>query len=604
MDKKALETAVSYAWDDLGTAAVHVKWAAQGYVEAAQKTLAAFDEVQRQLTTIFMQNLNLEQAGQLMAELRKQPAGQMTVAFAEDTQLQAKLKSANDGKQAYRDARHAWRQAVEAAEAEGCEPTERFSQPDEVVDADQAIEAEAQITERLNALRAEIEKGAHHVDTMVLNAQQTASFGPTSDAEVPSAAPASSNQAPESEEEDYNDMLNGMTGNASPAAEATAPVEQPTPVAEATVEPEPVQAQRPPLEGIGAKVVDATEKLVQAVSAIDGVQPEAIEGRVADAEAAAKALESVLAEYQMEGKDPDPKVINAANEILDSARFIAADAHRYQQNAPLEDRAKEEFNALEAIAEGYNASEAAADSTGRILARSAYKDAHERLTQTFAELKAVGYADPDFLDAVAKAVDQGGANLARMANRINGSVTDPEGMAVHDASWGAMPARAGFAVANLTNSIKPVGIGVAALLVIVAGVWFGSRVSEPTTVAPAAAITAPAPVATPTVPDARVVPAVPAPVAPPTVTAPSAAPSPVAPPTEPAPAAVAVAPSVPAAPPVAHTAPAPAVVPRPAPAPVHRAPVVHRVDALAREQAQLNAANAKLDAWAKANTRP
>ena len=38
MDKKALETAVSYAWDDLGTAAVHVKWAAQGYVEAAQKT--------------------------------------------------------------------------------------------------------------------------------------------------------------------------------------------------------------------------------------------------------------------------------------------------------------------------------------------------------------------------------------------------------------------------------------------------------------------------------------------------------------------------------------------------------------------------------------
>ncbi|MDN7539957.1 hypothetical protein [Burkholderia cenocepacia] len=595
MDKKALETSVSYAWDDLGTAAVHVKWAAQGYVDAAQKTLAAFDEVQRQLTTIFMQNLSLEQAGQLMAELRKQPAGQMTVAFAEDTQLQAKLKSANDGKQAYRDARHAWRQAVEAAEAEGCEPTERFSQPDEVVDADQAIEAEAQITERLNALRAEIEKGAQHVDSMVLNAQQTASVEPSNDAEVPSASPASSSQAPESEEEDYNDMLNGMTGDASPAAEATAPVEQPTPVAEATEEPEPVQAQRPPLEGIGAKVVDATEKLVQAVSAIDGVQPEAIEGRVADAEAATKALESVLAEYQMEGKDPDPKVINAANELLDSARFIAADARRYQQNATLEDRAREEYGALDAAASAYSLAEEEADSNARIRAQFAYKAAHERLAQTFTELKALGYADPDFLDAAAKALDLGGTNLARMANRIHVAVTAPEGMTVHDASWGAKPARAGFAVANLTSSIKPVGIGVAALLVIVAGVWFGSRGSEPTTVAPAPAITAPAPVATPTVP---------APVATPTVTAPPAVPAPVAPPTVPAPATVPVAPSVPTAPPVAHTAPAPAVVPRPAPAPVHRAPVVHHVDALAREQAQINAANAKLDAWAKANARP
>ncbi|HIH2744675.1 TPA: hypothetical protein ACYLN4_000333 [Burkholderia lata] len=603
MDKKALETAVSYAWDDLGNAAVLVAMAAKDYVEAAQSTLDAFNEVQRQLTSIFVLN-DPEKAGPLMAELRKQPAGQMTVAFAEDTQLQVKLKSANDAKTDYRDARLAWNKAVDAAEAAGCEPTERFTQPDVVVAADQSIEAEVQITERLNALRDAIEKDAQHVDETVLQAQQSASVEPTSDAEVPSFAPASSSQAPESEEEDYNDMLNGMTGDASPAAEATAPVEQPTQVAVATEEPEPVQAQRPPLEGIGAKVVDATEKLVQAVSAIDGVQPEAIDGRVADAEAAAKALESVLAEYQMEGKDPDPKVINAANELLDSARFIAADARRYQQNAPLEDRAKEEFNALEAIAEGYDASEAAADSTGRILARSAYKDAHERLTQTFAELKAVGYADPDFLDAVAKAVDQGGANLARMANRINGSVTDPEGMAVHDASWGAKPARAGFAVANLTSSIKPVGIGVAALLVIVAGVWFGSRGSEPTTVAPAAAITAPAPVVTPTVPAARVVPAVPAPVAPPTVTAPPAVPAPVAPPTVPDPATVPVAPSVPTAPPVAHTAPAPAVVLRPAPAPVHRAPVVHHVDALAREQAQLNAANAKLDAWAKANSRP
>ncbi|MCA8287648.1 hypothetical protein [Burkholderia vietnamiensis] len=585
MDKKALETAVSYAWDDLGNAAVLVAMAAKDYVEAAQSTLDAFNEVQRQLTSIFILN-DPEKAGPLMAELRKQPAGQMTVAFAEDTQLQVKLKSANDAKTDYRDARLAWNKAVDAAEAAGCEPTERFTQPDVVVAADQSIEAEVQITERLNALRDAIEKDAQHVDETVLQAQQSASVEPSNDAEVPSVAPASSSQAPESEEEDYNDMLNGMTGDASPAAEATAPVEQPTQVAVATEEPEPVQAQRPPLEGIGAKVGDATEKLVQAVSAIDGVQPEAIEGRAADAEAAAKALESVLAEYQMEGKDPDPKVIDAANELLDSARFIAADARRYQQNAPLEDRAKKEFSALEAIAEAYNASEAAADSTGRILARSAYQDAHERLTQTFAELKAVGYANPDFLDAVAKAVDQGGANLAMMANRINVAVTDPEGMAVHDAAWGAMPAQPGFAWPTSTGLIKPVGIGVAALLVIVAGVWFGSRGSEPTTVAPPAAITAPAPVVTPT------------------VTAPPAVPAPFAPPTVPAPAAVPVAPSVPTAPPVAHTALAPAVVPRPAPASVHRAPVAHHVDALAREQAQLNTANAKLDAWAKANSRP
>ncbi|MBU7436024.1 MULTISPECIES: hypothetical protein [Burkholderiaceae] len=594
MDKKALETAVSYAWDDLGNAAVLVAMAAKDYVEAAQSTLDAFNEVQRQLTSIFILN-DPEKAGPLMAELRKQPAGQMTVAFAEDTQLQVKLKSANDAKTDYRDARLAWNKAVDAAEAAGCEPTERFTQPDVVVAADQSIEAEVQITERLNALRDAIEKDAQHVDETVLLAQQSASVEPSNDAEVPSVAPASSSQAPESEEEDYNDMLNGMTGDASPATEATAPVEQPTQVAVATEEPEPVQAQRPPLDGIGAKVVDATGKVAQAVSAITGVQPEAIAGRVADAEAAAKALKSVLAEYQMEGKDPDPKVIDAANKVLDSARFIAADARRYEQNATLEARAREEYEALDAAASAYNVAEEDADSNARIRAQFAYKAAHERLAQTFTELKALGYADPDFLDAAAKALDLGGTNLAKMANRIHVAVTAPEGMTVHDASWGAKPARAGFAVANLTSSIKPVGIGVAALLVIVAGVWFGSRGSEPTTVAPAPAITAPAPVATPTVP---------APVAPPTVTGPPAVPAPVAPPKVPAPATVPVAPSVPTAPPVAHTAPAPAVVPRPAPAPVHRAPVVHHVDALAREQAQINAANAKLDAWAKANARP
>ncbi|MDJ1160455.1 hypothetical protein QHI69_00870 [Burkholderia gladioli pv. gladioli] len=562
MDKKKLETDVRDAWDDLGTSAVLVKMAAQEYVDAAQNTLAAFDEVQRQLTTIFMQNLSLEQASHLMAELRKHPAGQMTVAFAEDTQLQVKLKSANDGKQAYRDARHAWLQAVEAAEAEGCEPTERFSQPDEVVDADQAIEAEAQITEQLNALRDEIEKGAQHVDTMVLKAQQNVSVEPSNDAHVPTAVPASSSKAPEAEEADYNDMLDGMTGDASPAARATAPVEQPTPVVDATAEPQPVQTQRPPLEGIGAKVADATETVAQAVSAIEGAQPEAIKGRVADMEAAAKALEDVLAEYQMEGKDPDPKVIEAAKDMLDSARLIAADARRYAQNVPLENRAKEEYSALEAAADAFNTAEEEADSNGRIQAQLAFKAAHERLAQTFTELKAVGYADPEFLGAVAKAVDLGGANLARMANRINVAVTAPEGMAVHDASWGGTPARAGLAFADLTSSIKPVGIGVAVLLVIVAGVWIGSSGSDPTTVDPAAAITRSAPAAVP------------------------------------------VAPSVPTAPQVAHTAPAPAVVHRPAPAPVHRAPVVRQIDALAREQAQLSAANAKLDAWAKANSQP
>ncbi|PQV53327.1 hypothetical protein [Paraburkholderia sp. BL21I4N1] len=546
MDKKTLETEVNYAWNNLGNAAVLVKMAAREYVDAAQNTLAAFDEVQRQLTTIFMQNLSLEQASQLMAELRKQPAGQMTVAFAEDTQLQVKLKSANDGKQAYRDARHAWLQAVEAAEAVGCEPTEWFSQPDEVVDADEAIEAEAHITERLNALRAEIEKGAQHVDTMVLKAQQSASV-------VPQAVPAAQ-AAPTVEAEDPLAMLDGMTGDASPAAHAKAPVEQHTPVVDATGEPQPVQPQRPPLEGIGAKVVDATGKVVQAVSAIEGAQPEAVEGRVADAEAAAKALGDVLAEYQMEGKDPDPKVTEAAESMLDSARLIAADARRYARNAPLENRALEEYCALEAAADAYDTAEEEADSNARIRAQFAYRTAHERLAQTFTELKAVGYADSELLDAAAKAVDLGGANLARMANRINVAVTAPEGMAVHDASWGAAPARAGLAFANLPSSIKPVGIGLAVLLVIVAGVWIGSSGSDPTPVAPVA------------------------PVAPAAPAAPVAA--------------------------ITGTAPAPAVVHRPTPAPVHRAPVVRQADALAREQAQLNAANAKLDAWAKANSQP
>lgn len=593
MDKKALETAVSYAWDDLGTAAVHVKLAAQGYVEAAQKTLAAFDEVQRQLTTIFMQNLSLEQAGQLMAELRKQPAGQMTVAFAEDTQLQAKLKSANDGKQAYRDARYAWRQAVEAAEAEGCDPTERFSQPDEVVEADQVIEAEAQITERLNALRAEIEQGARHVDTMVLNAQQSASA-------VPQAVPAAQ-AAPTVEAEDPLDMLDGMTGGPTtpvttpPAPDASSEavvVERParpdtvaasaTPSADNIVEnedlptPEEIARGRNPAQtastievappesaseseprtekepiivtGIGATVVEAVNGLITAIAdfKIEAPTPDDVRVRVRDAEAARAATAAALETYvrDEDGQTRDPGLIEWAKEYLEDSVQVIGFFKAYLANYDLTQRSVDGTKLMRAAIDAYNAADQRSDSEGRAVAREQYADAHERLSQTYAQLKALDRTEQDYLDSLAEILDEGGRNLAMMANRANVSAVAPEGDA-HDDAWGARPAPIKlFDLSSMSSLAKPAGIGLAALLVVIAGVWIGSSGGSGTP-------------ATPSTPHVA-----------------TAAPAP---------------------------SPAPVVAAKPVVAPAHRPPVVHHVDALAREQAQLNAANAKLDAWARQN---
>lgn len=635
MDKKALETSVSYAWDDLGTAAVHVKWAAQGYVEAAQKTLAAFDEVQRQLTTIFMQNLSLEQAGQLMAELRKQPAGQLTVAFAEDTQLQAKLKSANDGKQAYRDARHAWRQAVEAAEAEGCEPTERFSQPDEVVDADQAIEAEAQITERLNALRAEIEQGARHVDTMVLNAQQIASVVPRAVPAHQAAPTVEAEVVTDSAAEDPLAMLDGMTdGPTTPVATQSAPdasseavvVEQPAqpdtvassvpPSADNIVEdedlPTPAEIARgrnpaqvaPPAQvvssgnptekepiivtGIGATVVEAVNGLITAIAdfKFEAPTPDDVRVRVRDAEAArataAAALETYVRDEDEQARDPG--LIDWAKEYLEDGEQVIGFFKAYLANYDATQRSLDETKLMRAAIDAYNAADQRSDSEGRAVAREQYADAHERLSQSYAQLKAFDRTEQDYLDLLAEILDDGGRNLAMMANRANVSAVAPEGDA-HDDAWGARPAPTKlFDLSSMSSLAKPVGIGLAALLVVIAGVWIGSSGSSDT---PAVTASVPAPVTAAT--------KVPAPAVPP---APTVAPAPSA--------RVSAPPS--AAPSTLHVAtaaPAPSLAPvvaaKPVVAPAHRPPVVHHVDALDREQAQLNAANAKLDAWARQN---
>ncbi|AOZ05802.1 hypothetical protein [Cupriavidus malaysiensis] len=590
MDKKSLETAVGYAWDDLGTAAVLVKMAAQEYVDAAQETLAAFDDVQRQLTTIFMQNLSLEQASRLMAELRKQPAGQMTVAFAQDTQLQVKLKSANEAKVAYRDATQAWEKAVDAAEDAGCERTARFSAPDEVVLADQAIEAEAKITDKLNDLRAAIEKGAQHVDTIV-QAAQSAPAATVVPSNVPAAAVVPSPVAPsvaapgDPEVESAEDMLNGMTDNGT--TPAAAPVAEPSVAPVAAVEEsvavqpvEPPPQTSLPTSGVGLELVDAMISMSDAGRALNdfaGDDAEAYQTLMGNIRRAVEDLGAALAAYRQEETDPDASLIENAEKLRGMfSGMLEVEA--------LGERARAEYRALDEAADAYNAANDVSDSNGRIRAQSNYRMAHERLARTFAELKAVDGMgmDADFLDAVASAVDNGGRNLAMMANRTHVAVTAREGIEAHDAAWGAKPASAGLA--GLTSYIKPVVIGVAALLVIVAGVWIGSGSSNSDPVAaPAPVVAAPAPIAPPTVPAPAVpVVPVPAPVATPRVVAPAV------------PAALAA--------PVAHVAPvAPApVVAKPAVAPtVHRPPVVHHVDNLAREQAQLNAANAKLDAWAQ-----
>ncbi|UEC01977.1 hypothetical protein [Burkholderia vietnamiensis] len=597
MDKKALETAVSYAWDDLGNAAVLVAMAAKDYVEAAQSTLDAFNEVQRQLTTIFMQNLNLEQAGQLMADLRKQPAGQMTVAFAEDTQLQAKLKSANDGKQAYRDARHAWRQAVEAAEAEGCEPTERFSQPDEVVDADQAIEAEAQITERLNALRAEIEKGAQHVDTMVLNAQQSASVAHA--AAVPQSAPAAVAapiaQVLEPEplvdsgdvDVDAFAMLEGMTGDVDvdvAPPESTAPVAQPAQsVVESVVEPhagdgEPMRPRKVtmPSEGLGGQVTRAVDSLSEAMTPFeDGdLDPAVVQGRLAVAQPALDDLRAKLEAYRLESSAPDPDVIQGVTTFMNHAESIIAYFRAHLDVYDLQARAAKETTVMAEALLSYRHAELASNSTDRAVAQHMYKAAHERLAQIYLQLQNSGRDGPalqEVLAGVAKALDEGSKHLAMMANRFNAAMVAPEGDA-HDDAWRARPN--GVRMPDVKRFIKPIGIGVAALVVIVSGVWIGTSGSDPVAV-PAPAPTIPAP-------------AVPTPAPAPVVVPPRA------------PAATRALVPVPASVPASVPARAPAAEPA-APPVAHRLPVTRHVDGRALEQAQINAANAKLDSWAKAN---
>ncbi|MCA8162016.1 hypothetical protein [Burkholderia cepacia] len=596
MDKRSLVTAVDYAWEDLGNAAVFVKMAAQAYVDAAQRTLDAFDEVQRQLTSIIVQNLNVEQAGHVMAELRKHPAGQLTVAFAHDTQLQVMLKSANEGKMAYRSARDAWHHAVEAANAEGCDPTERFSQPDEVVDADQAIEAEAQITEKIDALRSAIEKGAQHVDKVIQDKQQSASIEP--ETTVPQAAPAEG-AAPitepvvDGETEDPMAMLDGMTGDGAAAAPAvqtvaTAPV-QPAPIVDdieedeslpppnagmdsPRPEPEPVVADAPTVDKPARELSPAAQRLTdqlvsdglassQAVVAFDNPAQATVPDLAGRARAAAKSLTASLQNYVTEVQRPDPVQVRDAQELLDDAEHIIA--HEEQQHAvrPLVDRATSQLTKLSATAEAY---QDARTTAGRAAAADLYRGLVDDLLRTHAELAATGHADPTFLTYLGEAVDEAGQNLAKIANVAHVAAVAPEKDA-HDLAW-APPTERG----NMVRFVKPAGIGLAALLVVIAGVWIGSSGGA----SPSPQVAAPV-------------------IAPTTVQAPAAVP--VAPPAS----SVSTIPRTtpPARPSV--QAPPPPVVGRTAAPTVHRPPAVRHVDNLAREQALLNAANAKLDAWAQ-----
>lgn len=586
MDKQSLETAVSDAWDDLGTAAVLVKMAAQDYVDAAQETLAAFDEVQRQLTTIFMQNLSLEQASQLMAELRKRPAGQMTVAFAHDTQLQVKLKSANDGKQAYRDAQLAWQHALDAAKAAACEPTDRFSAPDEIMDANKAIEAEAQITEKLNALRTAIEKGAQHVDTIVQGAQQRASVGPETTVQqaVPAAAPITESNVA-SEVEDPLAMLDGMTGDgaapAAPPVPPSAPIVAP-PVAcassqEATSESDSVAPMSDVARRMTAELIDRCLAVAEATVAFDEAPRSDLDTLVSKADAALNALRASLENYTEEIRNPDPEKVKEAEQLIQSGEHVVAHAQRLKAIGPLIDKALNESDVLQAAGEAYDNAQ---NTQARAVACGVYKQAVEALMATHAQLVASGMAQPDLLKNLGELLDQGGVNLATMANRAHVAAVSPQKDA-HDLSWAPQVAHTSHR--NLVRFAKPAAIGLAALVVVIAGVWIGSSGGESSAPSVVARVVAPA-VALPPVPAPA---ATPVPVAAAPLPARSASSPPVVPPAPP-----------PAPSPV--TPPASAVA-KPAAAPtVHRPPAVRHVDSLAHEQAQLNAANAKLDAWAKA----
>ncbi|MCA8147200.1 hypothetical protein [Burkholderia vietnamiensis] len=584
MDKKSLETAVGYAWDDLGNAAVFVKMAAQEYVDAAQETLDAFDEVYRQLVSIIVNNLNVEQAGHVMAELRKHPAGQLTIAFAHDTQLQVKLKNANDGKAAYRDARLKWNEAVDAAEAAGCEPTERFIQPDEVVDADQAVEAEAQITEKIDALRSAIEKGAQHVDEVIQENQQSPGVKPQ--APIPQAAPAAalapiaqaSEPAPsadsDAEVDDALAMLEGMVGDvdvdvAPPASQLVA---QPTPsVVQPTAgdsEPTPHRKVKMPVDGLGGQVTQAVDSLVGAMSPFEDGNLDLAQARIAVAQPALDDVRAKLEAYSLESSDPDPDVIDGVTTLMNTAQTIIAQFRAHVDNRDLQRLALQETKTMAEAFGSYEDAERDSNSIERGMAHHMYKAAHERLGQIYPRLRDSGRTDQEFhefLAYLAEVLDEGSQHLAMMANRFNAAAFAPEGDA-HDEAWGAHPA--GIRLADLKRSIKPIGIGAAVLLVIVAGVWIGSRGSDP--------------VAAPTS-----VPVAPAPAVP-----------------MPAPAPMLVSPRAPAPTSAPVPAPAAVVAKQAVPPVVHRPVVTHHVNERELERAQLNAANAKLDAWGKANVQP
>lgn len=295
-------------------------------------------------------------------------------------------------------------------------------------------------------------------------------------------------------------------------------------------------------------MVEAVNGLITAIAdfKIEAPTPDDVRVRVRDAEAARAATAAALETYvrDEDGQTRDPGLIEWAKEYLEDSVQVIGFFKAYLANYDLTQRSVDGTKLMRAAIDAYNAADQRSDSEGRAVAREQYADAHERLSQTYAQLKALDRTEQDYLDSLAEILDEGGRNLAMMANRANVSAVAPEGDA-HDDAWGARPAPIKlFDLSSMSSLAKPAGIGLAALLVVIAGVWIGSSGGSGTP-------------ATPSTPHVA-----------------TAAPAP---------------------------SPAPVVAAKPVVAPAHRPPVVHHVDALAREQAQLNAANAKLDAWARQN---
>ena len=308
--------------------------------------------------------------------------------------------------------------------------------------------------------------------------------------------------------------------------------------------------------------------------AFDDAPFDAIPNLVREGREAVSALKGSLQNYQTEVLQPDPKLIQSTQTLLDDLEFVVAHSEQQWELRPLIERAGNEAKELVTAREAYNIAQT---TTARAAAASTYRDVIDKLMITHAALKADGRADPEFLSDLGDMVDEAGQNLAKIANLAHVAAVSPKGDA-HDLAWAAPAKGKTLAMNHPTRYAKPVGTGAIALLVAVAGVWIGSSGGE----------SAPSPVVAPAIAPATIPAPATVPVAPPVV-APRVAPS---------------VSSVPVAPvkPIALApvkAPAPAVV-KPVAAPIeHRAPVVHHADTRASEQAQINAANAKLDAWAQ-----